>query len=188
MRIELFGTKGLMFMERHGGGWQAFDGDDQPIMRVNDHQPHLQHMDNFFKCVESRKRPNADIEDGHLSTVLCQMGNISYHLDGRKLHFDGATERFEEAEANAFLKRPTYREPWLIPEQVPETGRWADQHKAEKQSVLKMEFKGFLNAFMRVPCQIVRQARRVVYRLLAWNPWQHVFLRGVDALRCPLQC
>lgn len=71
---------------------------------------------------------------------------------------------------------------------LPETGRWADKHKAEKQSVLKMEFKRFLNAFMRVPCQIVRQGRRVVYRLLAWNAWQSVFLRAVDALRCPMRC
>jgi hypothetical protein len=71
---------------------------------------------------------------------------------------------------------------------LPETGRWADQHQAEKQSVLRMEFKGFLNAFMRLPVQIVRRARRVVYRLLAWNPWQHVFLRAVDVLHCPLQC
>jgi hypothetical protein len=71
---------------------------------------------------------------------------------------------------------------------LPETGRWKDQHKAEKQSVLKMGFKRFCNAFMRVPCQIVRQAGRVVYRLLAWNPWQHVFLRGVDELRYPMRC
>jgi hypothetical protein len=71
---------------------------------------------------------------------------------------------------------------------LPETGRWAEKYKAEKQSVLKMEFKRFLNVFMRVPCQIVRQARRVVYRLLAWNPWQSVFLRGVDALRRPMRC
>ena len=71
---------------------------------------------------------------------------------------------------------------------LPETGRWADQHKAEKQCVLKMGFKRFCNAFLRVPCQIVRQAGRIVYRLLAWNPWQHVFLRGVDALHHPLQC
>jgi hypothetical protein len=71
---------------------------------------------------------------------------------------------------------------------LPETGRWKARHKAEKESVLKMEFKRFLNAFMRVPCQIIRQAGRVVYRLLAWNPWQHVFLRGVDALRQPLRC
>jgi hypothetical protein len=71
---------------------------------------------------------------------------------------------------------------------LPETGRWAQKHRSEKQCVLKMEFKRFLNEFMRVPCQIVRGARRVVYRLLAWNPWQHVFLRAVDALHCPLQC
>jgi hypothetical protein len=71
---------------------------------------------------------------------------------------------------------------------LPETGRWAEKHQAEKQLILKMEFKRFLNAFMRVPCQIVRGARRVVYRLLAWNPWQHVFLRAVDGLRCPMRC
>jgi hypothetical protein len=71
---------------------------------------------------------------------------------------------------------------------LPETGRWAAKHKAEKESVLKMEFKRFVNAFIRIPCQIVRQARRVVYRLLAWNPWLHVFLRGVDALQQPLRC
>ena len=71
---------------------------------------------------------------------------------------------------------------------LPETGRWSKQHATEKQSVLKMEFKRFVNAFLLVPCQIVRQARRVVYRLLAWNPWQPVFLRAVEALRHPLRC
>jgi hypothetical protein len=36
--------------------------------------------------------------------------------------------------------------------------------------VLKMEFKGFLNAFLRLPCQIGRTGRRIVVRLLSWNP------------------
>ena len=71
---------------------------------------------------------------------------------------------------------------------LPETGRWAEKHKTEKQSVLKMEFKRFVNAFIHIPCQIVRQARQITYRLLAWNPWQHVLLRAVDALRRPLRC
>ncbi len=66
---------------------------------------------------------------------------------------------------------------------LPEKGRWARKYKREKQRVLKMEFKTFLNAFMRVPCQLIRCGRRMVYRLLAWNPWQDVFLRGVDRLR-----
>jgi Transposase DDE domain group 1 len=71
---------------------------------------------------------------------------------------------------------------------LPETGRWAKKYKDEKRTVLTMEFKTFVNAFMRVPCQIVRTGRRIVYRLLAWNPWQHVFLRAVDAFRRPLRC
>jgi hypothetical protein len=64
-------------------------------------------------------------------------------------------------------------------------GRWSESYRRQKHCVLRMEYKTFLNAFIRVPCQIVRAGRRIIYRLLSWNPWQHVFLRGVDALRCP---
>ena len=71
---------------------------------------------------------------------------------------------------------------------LPDTGRWAAKHALEKRKVLRMEFKTFRNVIMNVPCQIVRAGRRIVYRLLAWNPWQDVFLRGVDALRTPLRC
>ena len=67
-------------------------------------------------------------------------------------------------------------------------GRWAEKRRAEKQSVLKMEFKRFVNAFIRLPCQIVRSGRRIVYRLLAWNPWQSVFVRALAAWGCPLRC
>ena len=66
---------------------------------------------------------------------------------------------------------------------LPERGRWKERYRREKRQVLTMEFKRFLNAFVRVPCQVLRTGRRLVYRLLAWNPWQAVFLRGVDALR-----
>jgi hypothetical protein len=60
---------------------------------------------------------------------------------------------------------------------LPERGRWKQRYRQDKQSVLKMEFKRFVNAFVRVPCQLVRTGRRLVYRLLAWNPWP----RGVPA-------
>lgn len=71
---------------------------------------------------------------------------------------------------------------------LPEGGRWAVEHGREKLAVLRMEFKTFLNAFMRVPAQIIRTGRRVIFRLLSWNPWQHVFLRGVEQLHGRLQC
>jgi Transposase DDE domain group 1 len=63
-----------------------------------------------------------------------------------------------------------------------EQGRWAEKHRAEKRSLLRMEFSTFCVAMIQVPCQIVRTAGRIVYRLLAWNPWQGVFLRLVERL------
>ena len=71
---------------------------------------------------------------------------------------------------------------------LPETGRWADKYAEEKQTVLAMEFKTFLNAFIRVPCQVIRTGRQVVFRLMAWSSWLTVFLRGVDVLHQPLRC
>ena len=66
---------------------------------------------------------------------------------------------------------------------LPDTGRWAGKYRGQKESLLKMEFKKFLNVMMRLPCQVVRTGRRIVYRLLSWNPWQEVLLRGVETLR-----
>jgi Transposase DDE domain group 1 len=63
-------------------------------------------------------------------------------------------------------------------------GRHQEKHQAEKRWVLRLEFKRFVNAFVRLPCQIVRTGRKLVYRLLAWNPYQPIFFRLVDQLRC----
>jgi hypothetical protein len=65
---------------------------------------------------------------------------------------------------------------------LPEHGRWAERHRAEKRSLLRMEFSTFCVAMIQVPCQIVRTSRRIIYRLLSWNPWQGVFLRLVERL------
>jgi hypothetical protein len=65
---------------------------------------------------------------------------------------------------------------------LPETGRWAEKYRAEKRSLLRMEFSTFWVALIQVPCQIVRTGGRLVYRLLSWNPWQGVFLRLVERL------
>jgi len=65
-----------------------------------------------------------------------------------------------------------------------EPGRWQEKHREEKRWVLGLEFKTFVNAFVRLPCQIVRTGRRLVYRLLSWNPYQRIFWRLVSVLRC----
>jgi len=79
---------------------------------------------------------------------------------------------------------------------LPETGRWGAKYKTQKKTVLRMEFRKFLNHLLLVPCQIIKTGRRIVYRLLSWNPWVEVLLRGVDVLHslrprtvhAPLRC
>jgi hypothetical protein len=71
---------------------------------------------------------------------------------------------------------------------LPETGRWQEKRCAEKRTLLKMDFTTFRNAFMQMPAQIIRGGRRIVYRLLSWNLWQHVLFRLLDQLRLPLRC
>ena len=49
----------------------------------------------------------------------------------------------------------------MLPE---EPGRWQEKHRAEKQWMLRMEFKTFLNAFMLLPCQIIKTGRKLVLK------------------------
>jgi hypothetical protein len=68
---------------------------------------------------------------------------------------------------------------------LPETpGRWHERHSQDKQWVLKLEFKRFVNAFIQLPCQIIRTGRKLVFRLLGWNPYLPIFFRLVNALKC----
>jgi hypothetical protein len=67
---------------------------------------------------------------------------------------------------------------------VPEHPRHKEAHRAQKQQLLRMESKRFVNTLILIPCQIVKSGRRLIYRLLSWNEWQGVILRIVYALRC----
>jgi predicted dehydrogenase len=75
--------------------------------------------ENFIKAMRSRKREelNADIEEGHLSSALVHLANISYRL-GRSIDFDAVKDQvIKDQEANAMLRRK-YREPFVVPEKV----------------------------------------------------------------------
>jgi predicted dehydrogenase len=77
------------------------------------------HFENFIECVRSRKSDglNASMEDGHFSTALCHLGNISYRL-GRSVTFDGSAERFVgDTDADRLLGR-AYRAPYSLPEKT----------------------------------------------------------------------
>ena len=69
-----------------------------------------------------------------------------------------------------------------------EPGRWRERHEREKSQIVKMEFKRFVSNLIRLPCQIVKTGRRLVYRLLSYNPWQSALLRSVVSWRTPARC
>jgi hypothetical protein len=65
---------------------------------------------------------------------------------------------------------------------LPVTPRRADQHLKQRRALLAMEFRTFQQAFIDIPCQIIRHARQVRWRIQAWNPWLGAFFRLADAL------
>jgi hypothetical protein len=65
-----------------------------------------------------------------------------------------------------------------------EPGRWQQRHLDQKRWLLRLEFKAFVQTFVRLPCQLVRTGRRLLFRLLSWNPHQAIFFRLLDVLRC----
>ena len=67
---------------------------------------------------------------------------------------------------------------------LPESGRWQEKYRAEKLWLLGVEFKTFVNAMVAIPCQLVRQAHRLIFRVLNYSPHHAVFFRLVDVLRC----
>ena len=71
---------------------------------------------------------------------------------------------------------------------LPVEGRWKQKHETQKNSLLRMDFTTFRHAMINIPAQIIRSGRKILYRLLAWNPWQSAFFRLVDGFRRPLRC
>jgi hypothetical protein len=77
---------------------------------------------------------------------------------------------------------------WLALSLPQRQGRAGEHDRSMKRTVLRMEFRSFVNGFIRLPCQIVKTSRRIVYRLLGWNRWLETLFRLVDSWRRPLRC
>ncbi|MCP4308038.1 MAG: IS1380 family transposase [bacterium] len=68
---------------------------------------------------------------------------------------------------------------------LPVHPRWEKRHQQQRHQLLRMEFRTFLNAFINIPAQIVRTSRRIIYRLLAYNPSQHLLFRLLSGIGVP---
>lgn len=114
-----FGSEG--WLEISGSSWKAFRRRErQPFAQSKDNErERASHWANFAEAIRSGKNEDmhSSIEEGHLSTSLCHLANISYRV-GRSLRFNGAQEKFVSApEADALLTRE-YRKPYVVPASV----------------------------------------------------------------------
>jgi predicted dehydrogenase len=75
------------------------------------------HMKNFLHAIDTRSKPVATIEEGHISTASCILANIAMKL-GRTLVWDKQRQQVaDDTEANQLLARP-YRRPWRHPDPI----------------------------------------------------------------------
>jgi len=119
------GVMGWDFTPREGGGALreevTYEYEQFPEDRTEkDLERHVApairgHMKDLLACIDTGRRPVADIEQGHMSTTACILANHSMQLR-RSLTWDHAAGRIaNDDQANRLLARP-YRAPYAHPD------------------------------------------------------------------------
>jgi predicted dehydrogenase len=104
--VEFYGTKGRLMVTKRGK-LEIFGERNKRIepKSVKSSSFAGSHQQDFLESIRTGRKPNAEIEIGHLSSSLCHLGNIASRL-GRTLEFDPNKEQvLNDKEANALLSR-----------------------------------------------------------------------------------
>jgi hypothetical protein len=131
-RVEIYGTKGLMYLDSKEGSLQVFGfgGEkagqifsdntmrtgQKELLNIKGETSHpVLHIGDFIGCIRSRKLPSGNILQGHLSATMVHMGNIACRTGNRQLFFDAENEVFIGNEEANHLLRNEYRAGYEIP-------------------------------------------------------------------------
>ena len=117
-KIVIYGTKRQMYLGRMGGGWQVFDKDGEIVAQEYGYFPLEAHLANFIDCIRTRKQPNAGIVEGHKSSVLAHLANLSYRAGSRQLDFSSEYETITNNQEAQKIAEGYYRKGFEIPVQV----------------------------------------------------------------------
>ena len=108
-RIEIYGTKGFMYLGRHGGGWQVFGDNMKLLTEKTGYFPDEAHHRNFIDCIRTRKTPNATLEQGVSSAIMINLANLSYRTGKKMLRYDAGTGTILDNPEAASLDKLSYR-------------------------------------------------------------------------------
>ena len=107
-------TKGYEIVPERGGAFQ----DPKPrrkglVVKSTDGDLDQQAARDFLDNVKGRKRPAADIEEGHRSTTFAHLANIAL-ATRKRLDWDPQAERFTHCDEANQLLHYEYRKPWSL--------------------------------------------------------------------------
>lgn len=107
--ISFYGDKGTLVID--GANYRIYDPNNKEIAKGGGSGSDQPHLKNFLECVKTGARPNAQIEDGHKSTLLCHLGNIAWRTRST-LECDPKNGHIQDnKEAQALWSR-AYRKGW----------------------------------------------------------------------------
>lgn len=115
-RMEIYGTEGMMYLGRHGAGWQVLGKNSEVIAQDYGYFPDEVHQQDFINCIRTRKKPNSDIRQSHMSATLVHLANLSYRVGKKQLFFDGDNEKVKNSEEANKISEGYYRPGYEIPE------------------------------------------------------------------------
>jgi predicted dehydrogenase len=107
--VSFHGETGTMHVS--GGGYTIYDIENKVVSKGNGPDGDDVHMADFVACIRGDRRPHADIEEGHKSTLLCHLGNIAYRV-GRKLECDPKNGHIKNDDEAMRLWARDYRPGW----------------------------------------------------------------------------
>jgi len=114
-RMEIYGTEGMMYLGRHGAGWQVLGTDSKVIAGEYGYFPDEEHQKDFINCVRTRKVPNSNIEESHKSATLVHLANLSYRVGKKQLYYDGMNEKVTNSDEANKISEGSYRQGYEMP-------------------------------------------------------------------------
>jgi len=115
----------------------------------------------------------------------CNQENLIAQLKGGSRSFKAPLDNLYSNGAYMVITSLAWNlKAWLALSLPAKPGRWQPKHLQEKATLLKMEFRTFVNRMMLCPCQIVKSGRKLIYRLLNYSPHLKIFFRLVHELEC----
>ena len=113
--VAFYGTEGYLLLGRRA--WKVVAKHNQVVLDRPENFSDVPHLENFLACIKSGQKPACDIEEGHRSTLLAHLGNLSVRV-GRPLKFDPKAETIIGDEEAAKLLKRKGRKPFEIPDPV----------------------------------------------------------------------